>query len=659
MIANALARAFSRRMHPSTPHEEILYALTGGRSAASKSGITITETNSLQASAVYACVRVLSESVAQLPLHIFHRMSDGSRERAVTHPLYRILNLQPNPKMSSMVWRETLMGHILIWGNCYSAIDRDGGNRVIALWPLRPDRMTVKNHPTDSNRIQYLYASDAGREMVFDMDNILHVPGLSFDGIRGYSVISKMREMIGLSLGAEEYAARYFGEGARPPLALIHPGTLKPEGKKNLKEAWQKAYGGLQGAHKTALLEEGIQVEKIGFPPQDSQMLETRKFQISEIARAFRVPLHMLQELDRSTFSNIEQQSLDFAKYSIGSWIRRFDEYFHIRLLNADPNYYTEHLTDNLLKPDIKSRYEAYAVGRQNGWLNANEIREKENMNAMDGGDIYLAPMNLTDIKMLGQIQKVVSPPIGEASRRLEIRTAVNSRNRIIQRYMPLFAETAGRIVDREVGAVKRAAKKHLRNMNSFVKWLDEYYGDLPTEIRKTFLGLLMTYAETVREQVGSEIALTIDSMPAVDKFVNDYLDRYSQRHISSSLGQLKAIIQETDFDQQYDAIDQRVNEWQDTRPGKIAHRETNQLMNGIAAAALISMGYKRVWRTQGPSSCPYCQALEGKTVMGADEVFVQQGDFKPEGAETPMAIYGMRKQPPLHQGCDCFLMGV
>ena len=664
MFANALARGLSRRSHPSNPSDDILYAFTGMTSAVSKTGVQVNETSAFNASAVYACVRVLAESVAQLPLHIFHRKSDGSRERAVTHPLYNILHIKPNPKMSSMVFRETMMGHILTWGNSYAGIERNGAGKVIALWPLRPDRVTVKDSPTDKNRVVYEYTNENGITFTLDMDAVLHVPGLGFDGVSGYSVISKMRESIGLSLGAEEYAARYFGDGARPPLALIHPGTLKSEGKKNLKEAWQKAYGGLQGSHKTAVLEEGITIEKIGFPPNDSQMLETRKFQISEIARAFRVPLHMIGELDRSTFSNIEQQSLDFVKYSIGSWIRRYDEYYHIRLLDGDPSFFTEHLVDNLLKADIQTRYGAYAVARQNGWMNANEIRQRENMNDMDGGDIYLAPMNLTDIKMLGQIQKVVNPPVNANIRRLKegraVDTAINSRNRIIQRYTPLFIETAQRLVTMEVKAIKRAVKKHLteRNVNSFTSWMDKYYEGLPSDISRIFLRLLNTYAEAVREQVGGEIALTIESIPEVQEFVNEYLDRYSKRYIQSSLGQLNKLLADTDFAEQADVITTRIDEWDETRAGKIAGRETNQLMNGIAAVALISLGYQRVWRTQGASTCPYCQALEGRTVRGPDEVFVQQGDYKPEGAESPMAIYGMRKQPPLHESCDCYLMG-
>jgi HK97 family phage portal protein len=223
---------------------------------------------------------------------------------------------------------------------------------------------------------------------------VLHIPGLGFDGLLGYSPIAMAREAVGLAMATEEFGARFYNQNAQPGIVLKHPNRLSNEARDNLRKSWEDSHRGLDKAHKAAILEEGMSLEKIGIPPDDAQFLETRKFQRSEIASFFHIPPHMIGDLDKATFSNIEQQSLEFVVYTMRPWLVRWEQAINQKLILQE-NYFSEFLVDGLLRGDIAARYSAYAVGRQWGWLSANDVRELENMNPIDGGDTYLTPLNM------------------------------------------------------------------------------------------------------------------------------------------------------------------------------------------------------------------------------------------------------------------------
>ena len=262
----------------------------------STSGRKVNEHSAMQMTAVYACVRILSESIASLPIHLYQNESEGSKSKAVKHPLYRILHNEPNPEMTSFVFRETLMTHLLLWGNAYAQIIRNGKGEVIGLYPLMPNRMTVDRDK--QGRIVYEYRmqeSDAPTAKLGSVtlrpSEVLHVPGIGFDGLVGYSPIAMAKNAIGLSIATEEYGAKFFANGATPGGILEFPGTVKnPE---SIRESWNKGFSG-NNAHKVAILEEGMKYTPISILPEQAQFLETRKFQIDEIARIFRVPPHMV-----------------------------------------------------------------------------------------------------------------------------------------------------------------------------------------------------------------------------------------------------------------------------------------------------------------------------------------------------------------------------
>lgn len=374
------------------------------------SGKAVTERSAMQMTAVYSCVRILSEAVAGLPLHLYKYTDSGGKAMALDHPLYHLLHDEPNPEMSSFVFRETLMTHLLLWGNAYAQIIRNGKNEIVALYPLMPNKMSVDRD--EDGRLYYTYyrgTDEAIKNKEFAVtlqpSDVLHIPGLGFDGLVGYSPIAMAKNAIGMAIACEEYGAKFFANGAAPGGVLEHPGTIKDP--QRVRESWQSTFGGSGNANKIAVLEEGMKYTPIGISPEQAQFLETRKFQINEIARIFRVPPHMVGDLEKSSFSNIEQQSLEFVKYTLDPWVIRWEQSIQRSLLNSEEKkkYFAKFNVEGLLRGDYQSRMNGYAIGRQNGWMSANDIRELENLDripAEDGGDLYLINGNMLPLKNAG-----------------------------------------------------------------------------------------------------------------------------------------------------------------------------------------------------------------------------------------------------------------
>ena len=376
----------------------------------STAGKYVNERSAMQMTAVYSCVRILAEAVAGLPLHLYRYTKDGGKEKAIDHPLYLLLHDEPNPEMSSFVFRETLMTHLLLWGNAYAQIIRNGKNEVIALYPLMPNKMSVDRDENGQLYYTYQRSTDEahtmdGSSVILKAQDVLHIPGLGFDGLVGYSPIAMAKNAIGMAIACEEFGAKFFANGAAPSGVLEHPGTIKDPGR--VREAWQSQFGGSSNSGKVAVLEEGMKYTPISISPEQAQFLETRKFQINEIARIFRVPPHMVGDLEKSSFSNIEQQSLEFVKYTLDPWVIRWEQSLMRALLTQDEKkmYFAKFNLDGLLRGDYQSRMNGYAIGRQNGWMSANDIRELENLDRIpteEGGDLYLINGNMLPMKNAG-----------------------------------------------------------------------------------------------------------------------------------------------------------------------------------------------------------------------------------------------------------------
>jgi HK97 family phage portal protein len=389
----------SRLLKPRASPKNRLYGSTysfffGGTA----SGKTVNERTAMQTTAVYACVRILAETIASLPLNIYRSTGNG-KEKAIDHQLYYLLHDEPNPEMTSFVFRETLMSHLLLWGNAYAQIIRDGRGKVLALYPLLPDRMTVDR--TTEGQLYFEYRKDTGY-VILRPEDILHIPGLGFDGLVGYSPIAMAKNAIGMAIATEEYGGKFFANGASPGGVLEHPGVVKDPAR--IRESWNAVYQGSSNAHRIAVLEEGMKFQSIGIPPEQAQFLETRKFQTEEICRIFRVPPHLVANLDKATFSNIEHQSISFVVHTIRPWLVRLEQGMNKALLTPSEKgqYFVGFVVDGLLRGDYASRMQGYAIGIQNGFLSPNDVRTLENMNTIEHGDIYAMNGNMLKLEDVG-----------------------------------------------------------------------------------------------------------------------------------------------------------------------------------------------------------------------------------------------------------------
>ena len=386
------------------------------------SGERVDEKSAMQIATVYACVRLLAESVAGLPLHLYRFTDDAEngKEKAKAHPLYRLLYILPNPEMTSFSFREVMMTHLLLWGNCYAQIIRDGKNGILGLYPLLPENVEVDRD--EKGEIYYIYHAytdetpgETNKDIFFRKDEIFHVPGLGFNGLVGFSPIAMMKNALGTTLAVEKYGSAFFRNGAQPSGVLEHPGVLKNPEK--IRENWSDVYGGANNAHKVAVLEEGMQYKAISLPPEDSQFLSTRQFGVNEICRIFRVPPHMVQDLEHATFSNIEHQSIDFVMHTLMPWLVRFEQAIIKDLLlpEEQEQYFPKFNVDGLLRGDYQSRMQGYATGISNGFLSPNDIHRLENMDLIPsekGGDDYY--LNGGYVKLQDAGKQVTQPAGGQ-----------------------------------------------------------------------------------------------------------------------------------------------------------------------------------------------------------------------------------------------------
>jgi HK97 family phage portal protein len=616
----------------------------------SSTGVQVNESTALHNTAVMACVRILAETVASLPLPVYRRLQPRGKERATDHELYKLLHDAPNPYMTSFTFREVLMGHLATWGNAYAEIEWTGMGQVKSLTPLRPDRM--KDIKRASNgRLVYIYRLPDGTDKVLLAYQVLHIPGLGYDGVVGYSPIAMAREAIGLAMATEKYGSKFFGNNARPGGVLEHPNKLSEPASKNLRASWNEMHQGLNNSHRIAILEEGMTYKQIGIPPEDAQFLETRKFQLQEIARIYRIPPHMLADLERATFSNIEHQSIDFVVHTVRPWLVRWEQAMKQKLFTGESQeaYYAEFLVDGLLRGDTQTRYQAYAIGRQWGWFSANDVREIENLNPLEGtqGDIYMVPMNMMDAS-----QPAIQPAEARTEQR-SVRAALDRRT-LAQRHEALFQDAATRIVKREVKDIKRAVKSHLRDSRDFGGYLDEYYAKAPTWIRQTMMPVFVSLAEMTKAQASAEV--DYDGDVDVGEFVNDYAETFAARYAGSSRGQLLALVRDTPLEEVGAAIDERLDEWEERRPNKVAMNETIRQSNAVARFVFAAAGItKLIWRNTGSKTCEFCEGLNGK-VVGIEQPFLSAGDNLEgvDGKGNRLSISGPKMHPPIHAGCQC-----
>lgn len=624
-----------------------------GRST--KAGITISNQNSLTLSAYYSGVTLISQVLAYVPLIVYKRLERG-KERATDHSLYSVLHDRPNPFMTAYDFKETLQGHVLTWGNAYAEIEWEDLYNVRWLWPLRPDRMTVKYNNGD---VLYDYQLPDGTPVTLPSHNVLHIPGFGFNGLIGYDPMTLMREALGLTKALEENGSRFFANGSQLSGVLSHPKVLSDESTKRMRSSWEDIYRGLSNSHRVAILEEGVTFQEIGVRPENAQFLETRKFQISELARFLHLPPHLLADLEHATFSNIEHLGIEFNKITMMPWFTRWQQRVNNKLINLAERkeYFTEFLQLALLQGDSESRGKFYNQLFMIGSITPNEIRERENLNPLDGGDTAYVPLNMIQMDKAEQALQG-----GSDSKVLLLKAKKNNailRSRTAKSFEPVFKSMAERIVKEETKAVSRAAKKHLKTKSAadFQQWLKEYYKEFDQYINRQALPVFQTLLESIVPLSKNEVGFDGDIDSEMKRFIDGYVKAFNYRYTSSSEGQLKDLL--GGVEEPLPIIEQRLSEWEEKRPDKISLEETVHLANEIGKAVWINAGVtKLMWVALGSETCPLCQEMNGK-IVGIDEPFLDVNSVLEAEGVSDFKCYRPTTTPPLHGGCVCSIQPV
>lgn len=366
-------------------------------------GVPVTGDSALGCSTIWAAMRIISESAASLPLKVYEYESDGGRKVASAHPLYSLLHDEPCPGISSMNWREALVACAAFRGRAYAEIERrtmDGA--PVALWLLAPDK--VEPVYNDAGRLNYKVSLGMGKAELVPGSDMIHLRGPSTDGVNGFDLLDIARQDIGLTIAAEKYGRSFFGNGARPGGMLKHPGRLSKEAAERLREDWNKRHQGGANSHRVAILEEGMDYGVIGVSPEEAQFLQTREFQVGQVARWFNIPASKLRDKSGQSYSSLEAENLAFYTETLRPWLIRLEQELTLKLLKPAERerYYFEHSADAILRADTKTRFEIYALAKNWGLLTTNEIREKENMPRVEGGDVLLQPLNMQPINAPG-----------------------------------------------------------------------------------------------------------------------------------------------------------------------------------------------------------------------------------------------------------------
>lgn len=659
------------------------------------SGVRVSEHTSWRMTTVLACVRVRAETLAQVPISLMRPLKPNGHEVAEDDPRHYLLHHQPNRMMPSFPWREVGEAHETTWGNHYSEIEFDNGGRPIALWPLLPDRTRAELVTINGRREKIIVTKVSDRPggptrpVGLPADRVLHIPGLGFDGIRGYSPIALARQAIGLGVAQEEFAARWFGNGSRAAGVLTHPHTLSEPAQRRLRESLDMMHQGLSNSHRMMLLEEGMQWQSISVPPNEAQFLESRQFQVMEICRIFRVPPHLVQDLSRSTNNNIEHQSLDFVIYTMKPVTRRWESWLDMQLLTTQERatgWRFKFNLDELLQGDAKAVADALAIERQNGAITTNEWRAKKGMNpipAKDGGDELIVQVNMISLKALSTAMPAskpevppgadpADPPADTASEPDTQRAAVVSaasrlraerqkrsllvRKRYRDNFRGIIASSAAALVGMEVKAGQRLIAKHrgADELHAFVSGMTAFYSkDFGPAVRRKYAPILAGLSGVITGAVQDELDTKQDIAHSINVFAGSYLQGMEARHVGISQGQVAQVIAENPGSDAWDALDTRLGEWDETRADKIGDSESVRAASAFAREAYALLGVSTlVW---AGGSCPLCASMNGRETDITKE-FLVAGDSVggDDGEGEPLTVEYSLFHPPLHGGCDC-----
>ena len=637
-----------------------------------RSGVRVNEATAVRVPAVFAAVRVISETLAALPIHLYRKRDDGGRDMETGHRAAQLISGPPNPEMTSYTLKQATQGHVCLWGNGYWEIERDRAGRLKGFWPIQPDKVHFTRIDRKPVYVVRMPQKTGLKDVALRPEQVLHVKAFGGTGTMGTSPIWQCAEALGLALATEAHGAAFFGNGSTPGGVLTTEVPLKDEAYQRLKKSWEQGHRGLDQAHRVAILEQGVKWEQTGMPARDAQMIETREFQISEIARIFRVPPHKIADLSKATFSNIEHQGIEFVVDTMLPWVVNWEKELDRRLLSdveRRRGLFFKFSLNGLLRGDTAARHQTYAIGRQWGYYSANDVRAFEELNPIPDGDIYLSPGNMMPADMAGEqllggggsdnggdpdaarMRKLLEHDAGPELRLIEHRRtrSLKARRGLAGSYARMIADVAQRIINREVNAARRA-------LDRLAAWLDGPFFDEHEEwVRARMLPVLRAYFEAVQREVADEIDGDIGLTPQMERDLDSYTKAFAKRHVNLSRNQLRKLINEIpDPDELRDALETRLDEWKESRAEKLADTEAIRGGGGFAKLAYVAMGVRALrWVARGDDTCPYCRRLDGE-VVGVEQAFANPGDEIPGHEGEVMRVNAKVGHPPLHKGCDC-----
>ena len=621
-----------------------------------------TAEKALGITAYWAGVRTISQAIASLPLGVFERLEKG-RKPLRNHGVNQLLALRPNPRMTPYTFKELRIVHQLTHGNSYAEIERDGAGRPIGLWPLLPDRSGV----AIINGGKWYYTEIDGVRIWLPPEKVLHVPGMGFDGLRGYSVIHVHRESLGFTAATNKYGASFFENSARPSGFLSHPGKLSSEARGRLREEWGQVHSGLTNAQRTAVLSGGLKWETVSIPPEDAQFLQTREMQIDEVARILNINPILLQHYGKATTwgAGIAQFLIAFAKFTITPWLERDEDVLNYDLFSPEERgkLYVKYNLNALLRGDPKMQAEILEIKRRNGVINADEWRELDEENPLpDGlGEHYILPLNMMPV------QNIIDPPAPAWAPEYYSKPEAESRSAKIrdrqrEAHRSLFEDGANRFVRRDVQNATRAIEKAFKSddravsfndpINMINQWIEEFYPGQHRVIYQTMLPIVAALADVIAAEAGSEVNITPDGLK---DFAAEYTETLAMREVSSSIGQIRKIIKGAELEGLEEALLGRIGEWSEKRPAKVADREVVGVSTGAARYVYQQAGMDLVWRAN-PNACPICQEMDGRKVSSKG-YFLNSGDSVSVEGSAPLTAGYNIAGPPLHDGCTCTIV--
>lgn len=623
-------------------------------------GLAVNTNTALTYSAVFSAVRKISQTIASMPLHLYRKTEDG-REIAENHPISILLS-NPNPEMDTNTFYELLQGWLELFGNAYAEIIHNTKTGYpIQLNPIYPENIQIQRNK--NGEIEYKHIPS---NKIIPKWKMFHIKGFTIDGIQGLSVIQQAKTNIGLGLSQSNFQKRYFSQGTQLGGFIELQNSLSPEAFERFKEQIKEKYQGLKNSHGIIILEDGAKYNPLKVNFEDAQFLESRKFEIEEIARWFDLPPHLLGHLDKATYSNIEQQGIESVIYCFLPRVVRWEKAIQKQLIPPFENeLYVKFNLTGLQRADIKSRFDAYHIGIQDGWLNADEIRALEDLNPQpeEQGKMYLVPLNMvnkkTFVNPVKHTEKIKEEKeLLKEKRTLSEKAIISMRVKTTEGYKPLLEEKAKMLVGEEIKTIKELIKKFppAEDKALFLQNLETEYNRIKENIKLSFLPVYNSLSKDLLSILQQEVNRKDDINIELEKFIEKYVSSLSVRYVEPQKGQIKKIVNSKDINNIEEEINNRLHSWEETTASKTVNNEITRSQNAIAKSVYTLYGITKIRSVASGNSCPYCSSLDGK-VIGIEQHFLTKGEYAPEGAEKPLTITSNISHPPYHRGCSCSIV--